>query len=214
VEDPQALEPLDWATTPMKAFCKDTERGIPMDKAAESTRARNRKRQRTNQTAEIKAEEVAPRGMASMGPQIRINAKGERVLDESSLIISHTQLTNEPEIDLDDIIEETADTQLTNYGSYARRIKPGRWNDESTHLFFKGLFLYGTDFEMVAQMLFPSLSRTNIKNKFKREEKKDPDRITRALLRRDEDLRLECLGNVVKAQVEEDELPSVELKQP
>ncbi|RMZ82752.1 hypothetical protein DV738_g1540, partial [Chaetothyriales sp. CBS 135597] len=52
-----------------------------------------------------------------------------------------------------------------------------RWDDDSTDLFYKGLRMFGTDFEMIANILFPGKTRKEIKDKFVREERKNHARV-------------------------------------
>jgi len=55
-----------------------------------------------------------------------------------------------------------------------------KWSDEENRLFFKLLEYYGTDFSMIEKVFrkkFKNRSKTQIKNKFNREEKKNPEKI-------------------------------------
>jgi transcription factor TFIIIB component B'' len=57
-----------------------------------------------------------------------------------------------------------------------RQGNPNSWDEESTDLFYKGLRMFGTDFEMTV-LLFPGRGRREIKSKYTRELRKDPDRV-------------------------------------
>ncbi|KAI5148481.1 hypothetical protein NEAUS05_1405 [Nematocida ausubeli] len=64
--------------------------------------------------------------------------------------------------------------------SYGRATSKSRWSKEETILFYKGLSLCGTDFTLL-EKIFTDKSRKQIKNKFSIEEKKFPEKISRAL---------------------------------
>jgi hypothetical protein len=55
-----------------------------------------------------------------------------------------------------------------------------KWEKDETEKFFRGLELFGMDFSMIA-ILFPKRNRDQIKNKFHKEERVNPDGIDAAL---------------------------------
>lgn len=57
---------------------------------------------------------------------------------------------------------------------------PNIWNDEETELFYRGLSMFGTEFQMISHM-FPGKQRRHVKLKFNREERYNPARIDAAL---------------------------------
>jgi transcription factor TFIIIB component B'' len=59
--------------------------------------------------------------------------------------------------------------------------KSDPWSEEETDRFYDALGMFGTDFFIISKM-FPPKTRRMIKLKFVREERLDPDRITRTLL--------------------------------
>lgn len=122
----------------------------------------------------------------SFGPRIRINAAGERVIDESSLSISHASIAPGGNTGTLDVVMESAANQHTNYSSFTNKEKRGRqWKEKDTQLFWQGLALYGTDFEMIRERCFDNkVTRGHLKGKFKREDKINPDMITQALIHR------------------------------
>jgi transcription factor TFIIIB component B'' len=70
-------------------------------------------------------------------------------------------------------------------GKNAGLYGPGKqWDDESTDLFYKGLRMFGTDFEMIG-LLFPVRTRHKIKTKYNREEKEHWDRVQENLRNRE-----------------------------
>jgi hypothetical protein len=58
-----------------------------------------------------------------------------------------------------------------------------KWLPEETDTFFRALGQYGTDFSLIERIM-PSRTRRQIKLKFKREEREDPERVMEALRRR------------------------------
>ncbi|KAI9226281.1 MAG: hypothetical protein DHS80DRAFT_3956, partial [Piptocephalis tieghemiana] len=82
-----------------------------------------------------------------------------------------------------DVVMESAANQHTNYSSFTNKEKRGRqWKEKDTQLFWQGLALYGTDFEMIRERCFDNkVTRGHLKGKFKREDKINPDMITQAL---------------------------------
>ncbi len=59
-----------------------------------------------------------------------------------------------------------------------------RWDDGSTELFYKGLRMFGTDFEMIAS-LFPNRTRKEIKDKYNKEEREEWDKVQDSLKNRE-----------------------------
>ena len=59
-----------------------------------------------------------------------------------------------------------------------------RWGDESTELFYKGLRMFGTDFEMIAS-LFPNRTRKEIKDKYNKLEREEWDMVQDSLKNRE-----------------------------
>jgi transcription factor TFIIIB component B'' len=81
-------------------------------------------------------------------------------------------------------IEENDFTRLTNSASYRSNSKikgPNTWTEEETELFYRGLQMLGTDFQMISRM-FPGKGRRHVKMKFNREERHAPARVNAALI--------------------------------
>ncbi|KAG9974445.1 hypothetical protein KCU98_g11991, partial [Aureobasidium melanogenum] len=60
------------------------------------------------------------------------------------------------------------------------KMKSDPWSDEETDRFYEALRMFGTDFFIISKMFAPK-TRRQIKLKFIREERLDPDRVNRAL---------------------------------
>ncbi|CRK21768.1 hypothetical protein BN1723_017946, partial [Verticillium longisporum] len=58
---------------------------------------------------------------------------------------------------------------------------PNIWNEEDTELLYRGLRMFGTDFQMISAM-FPGRTRRHVKMKFNREERLNPTRIHAVLV--------------------------------
>ncbi|CAG8670681.1 8543_t:CDS:2, partial [Cetraspora pellucida] len=82
-----------------------------------------------------------------------------------------------------EIIEEDKFSHMVNSGSYAKKPRRNeRWTTEETELFYKSLSQWGTDFEIIAAKSFLSTkTRDQIKNKYKKERKNNPERVNNAL---------------------------------
>lgn len=114
-------------------------------------------------------------------PQLRLNANGEMVLDETTLVIENEQqkqnrilLANNTVVYHDDL--------SGNYGYYKRQQRTKEWPHDETVKFYRCLNTVGTDFSLMLN-LFPNRSRRDLKLKFKKEERSNPQLIDKALLK-------------------------------
>ena len=222
----KSVQDLDWASTPMKVFCKDLGIGEVSEELSQQLKEKEeaRKRRKTEraqekilvQTRETQNDVQATHSTplpptppeesqvqartpqtSSYGPRIRLNERGERVLDQDSLIIRHDALhatDNTPYT----TVEESKDNQVVNARSFSKALKtPGKWSQGDTERFYQALAKFGTDFERIQVMEFPRLHRRHVKNKFHKEEKVNPERVTRALLRRGEFVGLQLDNSLV-----------------
>ena len=118
------------------------------------------------------------------GPQFRI-VDGQIVVDQSSLVMDRHARAAAAQAGEDmETIEENDFTRLVTSNSFMNTSKlrgPNLWGFEETELFYRGLSMFGTDFEMISKM-FPGKQRRHIKLKFNREEKHNPKRIDAALI--------------------------------
>lgn len=121
---------------------------------------------------------------APSGPQFRI-VDGQIVVDQSSLVMDRHARAAAAQAGEDmETIEENDFTRLITSSSFMNTSKlkgPNIWTDIETEMFYKGLRMLGTDFEMIAQMI-PGKQRRHVKLKFNREERHNPHRVTAALV--------------------------------
>ncbi|PHH81098.1 hypothetical protein CDD82_1314 [Ophiocordyceps australis] len=124
----------------------------------------------------------APTEAATSGPQFRI-VDGQIIVDQSSLVMDRHARAAATQQDLE-TVEENDFTRLTTSSSYRSTSKlkgPNVWTVEETELFYRGLGMFGTEFEMISKM-FPGKHRRHVKLKFNREERHNPKRIDAALI--------------------------------
>lgn len=122
---------------------------------------------------------------------------GEIVEDEDTLQIDR-RAQAQAEIAMQAPVEEENDlTRFHNRATYindrkrdekdrvpAWKSKSDPWNEDETDRFYDALKNWGTDFMIISQ-LFPAKTRAQIKKKFNREERIDPERVNNALLGKD-----------------------------
>lgn len=112
-------------------------------------------------------------------PQIKIGANGEIIVDEQSLIIENKETKrNREALQATQIID--GDLNAEN-GFYKRMKRSKEWTKSETLRFYKALNTLGTDFSVMCE-LFPGRDRTDLKKKFKREEKINKVLIDKAIM--------------------------------
>jgi len=116
-----------------------------------------------------------------MGPQVRIDPEtGDVVLDQQSLVVNTMARDDSASYD---VVYENNEVRNSNYQRFRRRTPRGSWTQDETDKFYDALRKYGTDFTLIT-MLFPGRTRSQIRNKFKREEKENGPFIDLALKQR------------------------------
>ncbi|CCK71620.1 transcription factor TFIIIB subunit BDP1 KNAG_0H02060 [Huiozyma naganishii CBS 8797] len=112
-------------------------------------------------------------------PQLKLNKHGDIGLDEESTVVDrHKNAT------LDNFqkqkVDENPFDNLYNYGTYGRATYTEPWTPDEMVKFYKALAMWGTDFNLLAE-LFPYRTRRQVKSKFTNEETKHPVMIELAL---------------------------------
>lgn len=110
---------------------------------------------------------------ASLVPQVTVGADGRIVIAETSLVVQAQEQLPERRV-------VTEEHFMLNSTTYSNRLSNERWTAEDTELFYKALSQFGTDFTLISH-LFPGRQRPHLKNKFKRESKRNPKRVDEAL---------------------------------
>ncbi|KAI9166816.1 transcription factor tfiiib component [Paramyrothecium foliicola] len=124
-----------------------------------------------------------PSAAPAAGPQFRI-VDGQIIVDQSSLVMDRHARAAAAQAGQDiETIEENDFTRLTTSSSFMNTSKlkgPNIWTDEETELFYYGLQMFGTDFEIISKM-FAGKQRRHVKLKYNREERHNPTRIDAAV---------------------------------
>ncbi|XP_035996610.1 transcription factor TFIIIB component B'' homolog [Fundulus heteroclitus] len=116
-----------------------------------------------------------------MVPQVKVAEDGSLIIDEESLTVEVQRAKGpNPASDRDPIFERGS---TTTYSSFRRSTYVKPWTIEETDMFFLAVSMVGTDFSMICQ-LFPHRGRSEIKNKFKKEERENSWRIDKAFRER------------------------------
>lgn len=104
--------------------------------------------------------------------QLKLNPDGTMVVDEDSTVVDrhkNASFENAHKQKLD----ENPFENLFNSGTYGRNMYTDPWTTEELVKFYKALSMWGTDFNLIAQ-LFPYRTRKQVKAKFVNEERKHP----------------------------------------
>ncbi|WYZ40686.1 hypothetical protein EsH8_IV_001027 [Colletotrichum jinshuiense] len=159
----------------------------------------------SGQATPVAAPQARSMGLPSTGPQFQI-IDGQIVVDQNSLSLDRHAIAAAAAEGEDMLeIEENDFTTLTTQNSYRTGSKlkgPNVWTEEETELFYRGLRMFGTDFQMISGM-FPGKNRRHVKMKFNREERHAPTRIDAILVGKKElQIDLEEYKTWTKAEYE------------
>ncbi|ODM91361.1 Transcription factor TFIIIB component B'' [Orchesella cincta] len=104
------------------------------------------------------------------GPRVKVGPDGQLIIDEQSLVVetSESQRARKQIEDME--VVSGADYAVGSSGSI----------ENKQFVFYRALNQCGTDFSMMLS-LFPNRSRQELKSKFKREDRKNPDMVSKAL---------------------------------
>ncbi|XP_077442403.1 uncharacterized protein LOC144064073 isoform X2 [Vanacampus margaritifer] len=114
---------------------------------------------------------------ALMVPRVKVAEDGTLILDEESLTVEVQRAKGPNPAEGRDPIFERGST--TTYSSFRASSYCKPWTNEETDMFFLAISMVGTDFSMIGQ-LFHNRTRTEIRNKFKKEERQNSWRIDKA----------------------------------
>ncbi|XP_069043137.1 transcription factor TFIIIB component B'' homolog isoform X2 [Lepisosteus oculatus] len=110
-------------------------------------------------------------------PRVKVAEDGSLIIDEESLTVEVLRVKGPNVVEQNDPIFERGST--TTYSSFRKASYTKPWSNRETDMFFLAISMVGTDFSMIGQ-LFPHRARTEIKNKFKKEERTNSWRIDKA----------------------------------
>ncbi|XP_066469624.1 transcription factor TFIIIB component B'' homolog isoform X2 [Tiliqua scincoides] len=130
-----------------------------------------------DENEEAEEEEGEEEDSPLLVPRVKVAEDGSIILDEESLTVEVLRTKGQCVVEQNDPIFERGST--TTYSSFRKSYYTKPWSEKETDMFFLAISMVGTDFSMISQ-LFPHRARTEIKNKFKREEKTNGWRIDKA----------------------------------
>lgn len=111
--------------------------------------------------------------------QLKMSQDGTMIVDEESTVVDrHRNATFENQHK--ERVDENPFENLYNSSTYGRNVYTDPWTTEELIKLYKSLSMWGTDFNLIAQ-LFPYRTRKQIKAKFINEERKHPIIIELAL---------------------------------
>jgi transcription factor TFIIIB component B'' len=117
---------------------------------------------------------------AQQSVQLKIGLDGNIIVDEESRVVDRHANIDMSGLERHD---ENPFENLVNSATYGKQRYSDRWDNNERELLYQGLYQWGTDFGLIAQM-FPYRTRRQIKSKFILEEKKNPHLVELALSRK------------------------------
>nr|XP_025041013.1 transcription factor TFIIIB component B'' homolog [Pelodiscus sinensis] len=180
---------------PSKMTMRDLIYYLPENNPMKSSLAEERKTEKTStqvqmkepeersapdhedEEAEAEPEEEEENDGPLLVPRVKVAEDGSIILDEESLTVEVLRTKGSCVVEENDPIFERGST--TTYSSFRKSFYTKPWSNKETDMFFLAISMVGTDFSLIGQ-LFPHRARTEIKNKFKREEKANGWRIDKA----------------------------------
>ncbi|KAI9817297.1 MAG: Transcription factor TFIIIB component B [Thelocarpon impressellum] len=174
------LQALDWTAVIHKQKERQARRArgsLPPPETVDEMLAR----------AEREQEPTRRGGFAA--PQMRV-VNGKIVVDDASLQVDRHAVAEAEAETMEEIVENELTRRVTS-GSWMKRSKKEAWDEAATDLFYEGLRTFGTDFQIISRMV-PGMTRRHIKNKFAKEERLHPGRVTLALTGPKEPMDLEA----------------------
>ncbi|CAO3592886.1 unnamed protein product [Absidia cylindrospora] len=169
---------------------KEKEEEIALAKKAKEEEQLKKQQQQNNNTL----------AESSHALQVRI-VDGNIVLDTDSMMIDRNKDLEQISHEHMEVVEENAQSRKVNFQTYGKKTGNKRWTAEETDLFYDLLSQFGTDFEMMAQMI-PNRSRTQVRLKYNKEQNTHPEKVTEYMLRKKKPLDLETFKKVTGLEFE------------
>jgi hypothetical protein len=130
-------------------------------------------------------------------PKIVLDAEGKMKIEKPNIAEAAKKLNEEINKNTISIVEfDTPHTKVTSL-SFRKNTHVDKWKKEETILFYKALECFGTDFSFLEMVLKPR-KRNEIKNKYRKEEKANPEMIDSALKKFDTTKMLKLLSILKK----------------
>ncbi|KAF9905870.1 Transcription factor TFIIIB component B [Lobosporangium transversale] len=129
-----------------------------------------------------KSENIAPKPPQThktLAPQVRV-IDGRIELDMDSLTVDHAVVEANGHRGPLEYVEESSATKFVNSASFSKKIRSERWTEAETELFYEAISQWGTDFGIICR-LFPSKTRIAVRNKYKREDRLNHNRLAAAM---------------------------------
>jgi len=180
------LPPLPKGAKSLKDFCRsyvdpeEEEKGSKLKKRKKSGDATTKSSNDVASTSNKVARNHGSHGNDSTigsSPMVEL-VDGEIVIRESSLEVGGGA-SNIVEDEYEEVHEKAGEMTAT-YTSFTDKLKSKRWSIEQTKLFYNALRQVGSDFSTM-MAFFPDRDRRQLRNKFKRESRKNPRLIKLAL---------------------------------
>ncbi|EKG15927.1 SANT domain DNA binding protein [Macrophomina phaseolina MS6] len=180
----EALSKIDWDEEKRKRM-EERERIAMGEEVAQTEAERDAALARLQEAANAASTAV-------QAPRMRV-VNGNLVLDTTSTQVDRNARAREDAEELQEVEEDELTTRINQMSWIkANRKDPrerttwgptraDRWSNEQTEMFYDALKMFGTDFFIISKM-FPGKTRANVKRKFVKEERLDPERIKRVLV--------------------------------
>ncbi|CAD5210180.1 unnamed protein product [Bursaphelenchus xylophilus] len=109
-------------------------------------------------------------------PRVKLNEKGEIVIDQESLVV-----TESPENNVWDHVDDDVMPKKLNSMSFRKKIqRSSAWTDLETDMFYNVLSATGPDFGLMHEFI-PCRTRAELKKKFSKEERENSWRVDETL---------------------------------
>jgi transcription factor TFIIIB component B'' len=195
----------------MAELCKDLRIGQKFSKHDELRQREKQKlirAQLANIAPELAEGEEAADGqpqnieqpVSGSGPKMKL-VGGQIVMDESSMLLDRQKQAEAERGDVEEVVENEF-SKITTSGTHMKRERAQMWDMAANEIFWKGLRMFGTDFEMISKM-FPHRNRRQIKLKFNKEEKDNPAKIDRILKGAGSSIELDTYEELSGVKLEE-----------
>ena len=112
---------------------------------------------------------------------IMVNGKAQ--IDQNSLLIEESHFRRAEDDPSNFKIINDDEYTTSNALLYPKRTYTKKWTEKETEYFYKCLEEWGTDFSMIESKFGGKRNRTQIKNKFRKEERENSEKIEAALLK-------------------------------